>query len=462
MEYKSKFKGAEIDARLEKMLNVTWAELVALRNEGNLIAGQMYRMTDYDTACTWENTQVAGHSFDLVLTALDNNTLDERCSAIWSERDTEGYFVNSNLPAWDIRYCIDNDFIRFPWAQMGGKCLIGQDEWGEVTAFCVGVIKIGGISYIKWASPDGIILRTTTKNPQPGEEILCVQVGYEDDPFTVVFNSVKVEDRIGGKGVVYNLIDESENSVPYDFKNIMFERPLTEGMFDPDAGINTFCYTFSRIDIDTSAIIDFSLIRNSACHGNKFGNGCTNNVFLTTDRNGGCDLNVFGEDCSNNTFSESFSSNTFGSYCCDNTFVNGCYDNSFGDSFSRNSIGGDFSHNIFGAICKNNTFGFSFVYNTFGDDCYNNNFGDNCSSNIIGDRCSSNTLGSKFANNKIYATSSLKLIDAGSSTGTVRYYTFNNVNGEEVNVYRSRKGQTFITTKMDGTLVEYTIDDLIN
>jgi hypothetical protein len=34
MEYKSKFKAAEIDARLEKMVNVTYAELVALRYKG--------------------------------------------------------------------------------------------------------------------------------------------------------------------------------------------------------------------------------------------------------------------------------------------------------------------------------------------------------------------------------------------------------------------------------------------
>lgn len=123
MEYKSKFKAAEIDARLEKMVNVTYAELVTLRDEGKLIAGQMYRMTDYETTCTWENTQVAGHPFDLVLTALDNKTLDEKCSAIWSERDTDGYFANSNLPAWDVRYCLDNDTERFDWALMGGTVL---------------------------------------------------------------------------------------------------------------------------------------------------------------------------------------------------------------------------------------------------------------------------------------------------------------------------------------------------
>ena len=52
MGYKSKFKGSEIDERLEKMVNVTYAELVALRDEGKLIAGQMYRMTDYETTCT--------------------------------------------------------------------------------------------------------------------------------------------------------------------------------------------------------------------------------------------------------------------------------------------------------------------------------------------------------------------------------------------------------------------------
>ena len=129
MGYTSKYKGAEIDALLDKvealpegggeggsapmMIEVTWEELVALRDANNLTAGQMYRITDYETMTSKEGSQAAGHPFDIIVTALDNKTLDEKASAIWSARDTEGYFANSNLPAWDVRYCLDNDINRF-------------------------------------------------------------------------------------------------------------------------------------------------------------------------------------------------------------------------------------------------------------------------------------------------------------------------------------------------------------
>lgn len=97
----------------ELMTETTYADLVTLREAENLVAGMKYRMTDYETFTSKVGSQSAGHPFDLVITALDNKTLDEKCSAIWSERDTDGYFAECNLPAWDVRYCLDNDTKRF-------------------------------------------------------------------------------------------------------------------------------------------------------------------------------------------------------------------------------------------------------------------------------------------------------------------------------------------------------------
>lgn len=220
MGYTSKFKGAEIDARLEKMVNVTYAELVALRDEGKLIAGQMYRMTDYDTTCTWENTQVAGHPFDLVLTALDNKTLDEKCSAIWSERDTDGYFANSNLAAWDVRYCLDNDKSRFDWAQQKGKYLYANDGYDDYIGVLDGTIVIDGQTYFKWPCINyDSVLMTAVENPKQGDEIYVADTGYEEDYWNaVVTQFIEAED---GKGVIYRIVDEYYNDCDYDFKNIL-------------------------------------------------------------------------------------------------------------------------------------------------------------------------------------------------------------------------------------------------
>ena len=284
MGYTSKFKGAEIDARLEKMVNVTYAELVALRDEGKLIAGQMYRMTDYETTCTWENTQVAGHPFDLVLTALDNKTLDEKCSAIWSERDTDGYFANSNLAAWDVRYCLDNDKGRFDWAK-GGKLLTFDMSpyfsWlTEVKATLTGKYEYDGTEYHKWeATAEGELVYILTETDSPkGGDLALMYVGAEDETIEVDILSVFAEEN--GKGVIYRMIDEYENSVPYDFKNIMFLRTLRDSRFDNN-GVSLYCYTFNVNTYD-NAIADLS-IKEGSCLNSFIDKASRNNVIIANE-----------------------------------------------------------------------------------------------------------------------------------------------------------------------------------
>ena len=284
MAYKSKFKGAEIDARLEKMVNVTYAELVALRDGGKLIAGQMYRMTDYETTCGWENTQCAGHPFDLVLTALDNKTLDEKCSAIWSERDVDGYFANSNLPAWDVRYCLDNDKGRFDWAK-GGKLLTfdmsSYFSWlTEVKATLTGKYEYDGTEYHKWeATAEGelVYILTETDSPKEGDLALMYVVG-EDETIEVDILSAFTEEN--GKGVIYRMIDEYENSVPYDFKNIMFLRTLRDSRFDGN-GVSLYCYTFNMNTYD-NAIADLSK-KEGLCLNSFIDNVSRNNVIFASE-----------------------------------------------------------------------------------------------------------------------------------------------------------------------------------
>ena len=268
----------------EKMVKVTYAELKALRDEGKLIAGQMYRMTDYETTCTWENTQVAGHPFDLVLTALDERTLDEKCSAIWSDRDTDGYFANSNLPAWDVRYCLDNDKGRFDWAK-GGKLLTFDMSpyfsWlTEVKATLTGKYEYNGTEYHKWeaiAEGELVYILTETDSPKGGDLALMYVVG-EDETIEVDILSAFTEEN--GKGVIYRLIDEYENSVPYDFKNIMFLRTLRNSYFDEN-GISLYCYT-CNLQTHDNAISDIS-IKEGLCFNFYMDRASRNNVIFANE-----------------------------------------------------------------------------------------------------------------------------------------------------------------------------------
>lgn len=308
MGYKSKFKGAEIDARLEKMVNVTYAELKALRDEGKLIAGQMYRMTDYETTCTWENTKCAGHPFDLVLTALDNKTLDEKCSAIQSARDKDGYFANSNLAAWDVRYCLDNDKGRFDWAK-GGKLLTFDMSpyfsWlTEVKATLTGKYEYDGTEYHKWeATAEGELVYILTETDSPkGGDLALMYVVAEDETIEVDILSVFTEEN--GKGVIYRMIDEYENSVPYDFKNIMFLRKLRDSSFDEN-GVSLYCYTFTVNTYD-NAIADLSM-KEGLCLNSFIDKASRNNV-------------IFAKELKNLTILNS-KSNSFSVACCRSVIV---------------------------------------------------------------------------------------------------------------------------------------------
>jgi hypothetical protein len=80
-------------------IKITYSELKALRDAGELKPGSSYQITDFVTTSLQENTTSAEHPFDLIVTALDKYTLSERAQATIHEGDE--YFTNNgaNLAA---------------------------------------------------------------------------------------------------------------------------------------------------------------------------------------------------------------------------------------------------------------------------------------------------------------------------------------------------------------------------
>ena len=373
--------GGDIDSLITP---ITYAELVALRGSSSLVAGMQYRITDYACTTTQENTQSAGHPFDVIVTADSENTLNEKARAIQHEGDT--YFVDCNLSAWKIWYCLDNDSTRFAWA-----------------------------------------------------------------------------DSTNGKGVIYRMIDEWNNDVPYDFKNIQFARDWS--VIAPDSGLagTIYCYTFSVFldGFSEDATANDESVKAKECiesdgegffgnnkitlrnadvyllndiifftnwgnnnikhYNNTFGNGCYSITF-----GGDCYSNAFRGECYSNTFGDGCYSNTFGNGCSNNTFRDSCYSNTFGNGCSNNTFGGDCYSITFGKSCSNNTFGDGCSNNTFGGDCYSNTFGNYCYYNTFRGSCSNNTFGNycyfnTFGNNCKY----IKFSSTSSATTKYNYYQQN-------------------------------------
>ena len=116
---------SEIKNNFINSKNIEWASLKSLRDNSGLVPGMQYRIIDYVTTSTQEDTRSAGNLFDVIVTAVDTNKLSELAYAIQSEIDVNGYISNSDLNSWELKYCIDNDTTRFGWAdEINGKGVI--------------------------------------------------------------------------------------------------------------------------------------------------------------------------------------------------------------------------------------------------------------------------------------------------------------------------------------------------
>lgn len=122
-----------------------------------------------------------------------------------------------------------------------------------------------------------------------------------------------------GKGVIYQLIDEWNNDLPYDFKSIQFQRN------------NVWVYTFggtTDASLEVQNCYENKMI-STYTKFNNYGYGLNNNTFGDA-----CISNTFGTYCRSNTFGDNCSSNTFGSGCDNNTFGNDCYSYNVSDNVS--------------------------------------------------------------------------------------------------------------------------------
>ena len=228
-------------------------------------------------------------------------------------------------------------------------------------------------------------------------------------------------DSTNGKGVIYRMIDEFDNDIPYDFKNIQFTHPNdpttyphyyytfasgnVEDNTDCSLDISNACYSNTiKNNLSMDGIInEHPMILNQIifigkfCFCNVFGYDCNSNSFGAM-----CAYNTFGNACSGNSLGSNFFANTLGDGCADNIFGDECVDNilgdicfenAFGNACSDNSLGSNCQHNIFGNKCIGNIFGTYCNGNTFGNECGYNSLGSNCQSNTFGNKCSGNTVG---------------------------------------------------------------------
>ena len=332
------------------IIEITYTDLKSLRDKGELVPSQQYRIIDYVTTTVQVNTQSAGHQFDVIVTADDVNVLNENARAIQHEEDT--YFSNSDLNAWKLKYCLDNDTNRFAWADAtNGKGVIYymKDEFNNECPYDFKNIQFRHPNDTD-TYPDYYYTFSIFKQEQCYDKTTTIVDVYSGDYGKCHGNIIKP----------YTI--NSEN-IKYNLNFIIF---LNESEYGDCYG-NSFgdnCYHNSF---------------GSNCYTNSFGVGCRYNSFGV-----GCYDNSFGNYCTYNSFGVGCYGNSFGNYCSDNSFGNSCYDNSFGNYCSDNSFGNYCSDNSFGNSCSDNSFRTNnSITATLLNYCRYNHFDDGCSYNIV-------------------------------------------------------------------------------
>ena len=421
-------KGNVISSTVDSLITpITYAELVALRDSSSLVAGMQYRITDYACTTTQENTQSAGHPFDIIVTADSENTLNEEARAIQHEGDT--YFTDCNLSAWKIWYCLDNDATRFAWADsVNGKGVIYRmiDEWNNDVpydfknimfkryildannAIATDVAKDGELNAVKTRLGE-MSHRIHTSLWYYGEYVTDVYPNAEAGRKYVPFGDILYNDN--GPGVLCP-INEANSNWFYTFSDTSFNDNTLTGQGNVhDNVVKGNKYALVTIDgegryrfeeQENICLNDIIFIGNS-CYSNSFGNDCYNNSFgndcYSNSFGNSCNYNSFGNYCNSNSFGNDCNYNPFGHYCYYNSFGNSCYSNSFGNSCYSNTFGNSCSSNSFGNDCNYNSFGNYCYSNSFGNSCYSNSFGNYCNSNSFGNSCNYNSFGNSCNTN---------------------------------------------------------------
>lgn len=462
--------------------NIKWKNLKYKRDNNQLAPGTFYRITDYITTTSQENTASAGHSFDVIVLALSENTLSEEAYAIQSDRDTERYFANCNLAAWKLWYCLDNDTTRFAWADTdNGTGVIYRmiDEWGNDCPYDFKNITFTRYELIapeEYKAVDifGIWCEQLSKN---------IRAMFVEGVASYKWSGIELGDRYweDDGNSIYSQ-STAERKQFYTFSDIT---NYETSDYTIDASLSSNCYN-NKMGVykeDDVMKLPNNVFFGEHCHNNKLGENCYfnsfGNEFWRNSFGDNCYSNSFGNRCSSNSFGDNCYINNFGDACDWNSFSDACGCNSMGSSCSNTKLGTDTGYNSFGTYCDGNKFEPNCLANSLGHNCHYNNLGNGSSYNNFAESCIANSLGYSCAYNRLGRNYQYNTF--GEDVGYVQlanneqggyddcvqnYRVSNGIQGthEEpivLHVERNRNYETTIAINSDGKMVQFCVADLI-
>ena len=345
------------------MTDTTWSALKALRDGGQLTPGMQYRITDYNTIVTGyydlamlgaqgylHYGESAGHQFDVIVTADSEDTLNENARAALHEGDT--YFANSDLAAWQLKYCLDNDATRFSFANASGKGVIYwmKDEFDNECGY-----DFKNWKFLRYA----LKLADTISSyvPQDGGLVYdAVEQPNRYGSMYHVFMALQAYMQTGSYVNPFIRLDNNSNPRPTDYDLAAGANILgTIQMASIDATYKTYFnadtyYTFDYYDVTQGTHTDLSLGGNQRikCTENKLACEVDMAAAMLMQNTGVIGIggnvieynSVFIEEYIEGSPAATFyvGGNIFGVYNYCNTFGNYCYSNTFGNYDQGNGI----------------------------------------------------------------------------------------------------------------------------
>ena len=324
---------------LKGIQHVTHAELVALRDNGELVPGQRYRITDYTCTTKQPETHSAGHVFDIIVTADDVSTLNENARAVKHTGDT--YFSGSKLSTWKLKYCLDNDITRFAWADTeSGKGVIYylEDEFGNLAEYDFKNIQFKRYRATIKEEYEGILGDSKFMFLQDNDEgwydinDSVFELDTDDYIWCYTFHDIVNGNKDGSlnhfDGEAYNPRGVFKNSIPCNRISVSYDEVLYTSLYL--SNIVHYVTLPTGDDYDTEGIW--------TC-GNEFGIECQN---LT-----------FSKKCRNSKFIGSIRNTTFGGNIENTTFGGGIYYATFGGYIGNTTFGGYINRATFGGNLYN-------------------------------------------------------------------------------------------------------------
>lgn len=397
----------EVKTKLNKdesipLVPITYNELVTLRNNGSLINGMQYRITNYNTSSTDVESRVMNHQFDIIVVADSPSSLNENARAIQHDGDT--YFTSSNLAAWELKYSLDNNASKYGWADIHGTGVIYymKDEWENECPYDFKNIQF---KRYKVATVTNAIL-----NEYVGKYI-GIKTGYgytidsTDFKWFYTFSDWSAEDAIADASIIgdkcgMNRFDK------YRFGNvtqILNNNTIVRGSY-----VQSLCPSAwtAMTDLEIANNEFSAMSYNNSLFGYYNTNSGKDGFVRNNTLLGGMRHNILDSDFQTNAIC--------GDEFCWNNITTYCGNNIIGRRFVANSVGGvDYKNNIVGTLCERNRF-FSVYGNTIGSECQNNDFqyvhdnaiGSACKENkfnrvhdcTIGNTCGSNTCVAFYSN----------------------------------------------------------------